>query len=708
MNIRLGVTLAVLLLVAGSASAVPLPAISGQFGNAYARIERDQLVVGTGVVERRWKLTDQGFVTTGLSSTGKVKREWVDHGPAVASDWAHPGLLPEGSSCKLVSLTAVEDDDEGFITKHLKVTAEFFFPGRNLFLRYEIRAFPDVPGLLTQLWIKGAPPTGRNSAAVDIANAVARVDYLPVSPGNLNRLAWGFYNNASARGWNGLPISREETLPPETSVDWASGLCLYDTGGGLMMVKESNIVTANGSKSGTGTNTGAFILDADGIKNTGWALRESDLKPDAFRWCWASWTLAYEGGRDEREMALKQLDRARFPIDPKRDMWSFLCGWGYNRYPQEGRSYAEQDLVLKMIHGCAESGIDMLLIDDGWQTADRNNMLPGDRRWRPKSRCFPNGWKPIADAAKQAGVSLGLWAMSQPISFEDLVWNQQQLDLKQFKLDFASLGSWDDLNATREKARAFFKATGHRCLITWDVTDDRIAYGYYWGREYASMHAFNRRHWVYLPWTCLRDYWLLAAYQNLDKWQLTMNNPELVATPLISQLNAQQAGLLKKYSPELLTTGTSDTARYGIGYCLATTLMGIPQVWSMPHIMSDGAKAEFTKAMLVYKANRERIFTGYVFPIGDCPDNASWTGFQSIDDPSARSGYLTVFRELKNNDASRRVKLRFMAGCAGKTLQVEDLRKGDTSNLLVDADGSIPLQIGSSADYLFLRYRLNP
>lgn len=43
------------------------------------------------------------------------------------------------------------------------------------------------------------------------------------------------------------------------------------------------------------------------------------------------------------------------------------------------------------------------------------------------------------------------------------------------------------------------------------------------------------------------------------------------------------------------------------------------------------------------------------------PDDASWTGFQNHD-PSAGTGYLMVFRELRATEYRKAPHLRFVAG----------------------------------------------
>ncbi len=126
----------------------------------------------------------------------------------------------------------------------------------------------------------------------------------------------------------------------------------------------------------------------------------------------------------------------------------------------------------------------------------------------------------------------------------------------------------------------------------------------------------------------------------------------------------------------------------------------------MPDMMSPEAKAEFISTLAIYKKHQEKIFCGYSFPVGDCPNNAAWTGFQSIDDAEAKGGYLLLFRELKNQDADHRMKLRFMAEAKGKSVEIDDLRSGKTYALPVDQDGAAVFHLEKPADFLFLRYRI--
>ena len=96
-----------------------------------------------------------------------------------------------------------------------------------------------------------------------------------------------------------------------------------------------------------------------------WCLSRSNIKPDRYRWCWASWVVAYDGSDAGRELALKQFDRYRYPVNREHDMWSLACTWGNSVNPRDGRNYAAEERILKEMASIAGLGIDMLLIDDG-------------------------------------------------------------------------------------------------------------------------------------------------------------------------------------------------------------------------------------------------------------------------------------------------------------------------------------------------------
>jgi alpha-galactosidase len=53
----------------------------------------------------------------------------------------------------------------------------------------------------------------------------------------------------------------------------------------------------------------------------------------------------------------------------------------------------------------------------------------------------------------------------------------------------------------------------------------------------------------------------------------------------------------------------------------------------------------------IWKAHREDLFSGTMFPIGQEPDGYSYTGFMSLS-PSGDHGYVVLFRELHGESSA--------------------------------------------------------
>ena len=657
-------------------------------GSATAWTEGDRLHVSTGELERTWRWTGAGLTTVGLRHVA-AGREWAGSAPEAWADWSLPGCAAggaathEGGTCRpncnpavhahLISLVAVADDDEGFTAGHLRVTAEVHYPEASTTVKLVIWAYPDAPGLRTQLWVKGrpcAPCTPGNAATT-------RVDLVPVSPDGLRCVGIGYYNDAQHRNAPETPLLRRETVGfGET--DWASVFCVEDEYGGFAMVKESHKCVNQ-----PGVNTGRFVFDARGLANTGWGLSPSDLVEGEYQWCWASWVVAYSGGEAERQLALKRFDRLRFPSRPERDMWTVVCTWGECDSARDGCNYAAQPAVLEEMHLTSAMGIDMLLIDCGWQLDPQSNSLFPDEGegWRPHPATHPGGWSAILKCKRELGIRLGLWGAAHRISLDDMVWNWRELEMEQFKIDFAMLRDYPSLSRLALQARQFMLQTGQRCIISWDTTEKAPRVGYFWAREYGNVHFINRKprrpsSVVYVPWLTLRDFWHLAHYQNLNKWQLTIQNPEVVDRDL------------------------SDAHLYSPEYCVATALMGTPLFMALPRHYSPRSRERIGRLLEIYGQHRRRMWDGIVFPLGDQPSNASWSGFHARC--ASGEGYLTVFRERLNRDDVGQVVLQGVR--AGMPIRITDLLGDRTWTTVAAAGGAIRLEIQEPGGFLFLRY----
>jgi hypothetical protein len=103
----------------------------------------------------------------------------------------------------------------------------------------------------------------------------------------------------------------------------------------------------------------------------------------------------------------------------------------------------------------------------------------------------------------------------------------------------------------------------------------------------------------------------------------------------------------------------------------------------------------------IYKNHREEIFNCYTFPIGEKPDNQSWSGFQMINEDNGNGNYILLFRELHNTESRKSVQLKFLAG---KTIKISDIESGKSRLEKVPESGFIEFSVKDPGNYLFLTY----
>ena len=274
-------------------------------------------------------------------------------------------------------------DDEGFTSEHVCVVADIAYPHLELILRLTVWAYPNASGIRTQLWISRSGSGMILKMATDQRTPPdARVERVPAGEKPFRRRLFGYYNNTQNRNDTHLDILKEEVLSHplvgRESYDWASVLCIEDNAGGLALLKESyKCVNQRGHA------TGGFLCDErEGISCTGWGLHADEISFEEFVPAWATWILAWSGGDLDREVAFKTFDRLRYPIDPKRDVYIQANTWGSTDNSRDARRAACQDSVLQELETCADLGIDVLQIDDGWQApSGHSTWEPGGGAW---------------------------------------------------------------------------------------------------------------------------------------------------------------------------------------------------------------------------------------------------------------------------------------------------------------------------------------
>jgi hypothetical protein len=650
---------------------------ASQLGKASAAAQKNELIISTGTVQGRWKWTGKGFVTTGFKNlqTGK---EWVNQEPGYPADW---DLMIFEGDVKLVSVKADISTDEGFTSEHIRVAAEMdygmsekYYPGSYLRVRFEIWAYPEASGFRTQLFVKGMQQW--SAPGIACSNDYL-ADYLPVSARDLNRQTVGFYNDHDGRNADSLDFIESTIYPKPVSGtekhDEASILFLYDKHEGIGLVKESHKVVNK-----PGINTGYFECGQNGITSTGWGLALSNIKKDEYQPCWANWRICWEGGEDEKQLAFKIFDRFRYPV-AKEEVVLTTNIWGGGH----GAASAKEEVVVKEIKSCADLGIDVVQIDAGWEGKESP-----DKRWQISKEAYPDGFQHIMKLAADNKVKLGIWNRAESVNqYDDKLIDLCDEGFLYHKIDIGSWSTYDMLNELTNHARALLAHSGHKAVINWDVTHKGLRVGYLFNREYGNLFLQNRRLRMegksntdsfYVPARILKDQWTATSYLNLNKIMFNVQTTEFVP-------------------PE-----DSNARLYGDVYSFALTMMSAPLFFTETWRYSPADREAVKKIIRVYKQYREDLYQGYVFALGERPNDAAWAGFQNYH-PGRDHGYLTLFRELNNQESKKRIPLRFLKD---KKLLVEDLITADKTTYTVDKNGFVEFEMNRPASFKFCKYTI--
>ena len=505
-----------------------------------------------------------------------------------------------------------------------------------------------------------------------------RKDYIPVNSENFSRRLIGYYTDLGNRNYMAADIMKEVKIKgalknQQERYDWASIISLEKNNEGFCLVKESQkCVNQKGYK------TGGFICDESGVFVTGWGLAAGDFAYEKYRPGWATWTVVYDGGDDGRQLALKQFDRDRYPVDTETDMYTIANTFG--NQTQDSPPTTTESEVLKEIKSVDDLSIDVLQIDGGW---NRSGVKNQPNPYRPsKASEYTEGWENVKRVSQNFGITMGLHYHAHYCGFQDLKWNFDH-GFYYYKLDFAMMNHYDAIESVIEKVRKFVAYTNHKAIVNWDVTAPPPRVGYYFAREYGDLYLENRKSEfpekvIYKPSNVLRDGWQLSKYSNLNQYQLIVQNIDLVD---------------KEKSDAYLHTQP---------YSVAIGLMGTPIFFQSTYLYDKEDREQIRPLMDVYKSHQKEIFTGYVFPLGTKPNNESWTGYQSYH-PDRKTGYLMIFRELHNTQVTNELKLRFLEG---KRIRIVNLLTGKQHEIKVDQSGKGKFDIPIAPSFKFLRYSI--
>jgi len=352
--------------------------------------------------------------------------------------------------------------------------------------------------------------------------------------------------------------------------------------------------------------------------------------------------IAYEGGERGRHRALMAAQRRWRACVPGRDGLLLSNTWG----DRARDAHLNEAFMLREIAIAADLGVDVVQIDDGWQRGRTANSSAANGKgvwngywaaapdfWTADPVRFPNGLGALSAAAREKGVSLGLWF--GPDSSNDAANWERDADLlvgywrdygvRHYKID--SMKSHSALALSRQRALFDKVLAETKGDVTFDLdVTAEVRPGYFGMPEIGPVFVENRyTDWgKYWPHQTLRNLWSLAEV--VDPVRLRMEF-----------LNLERNRGRYPNDPLAPSEWTPDAV-------FASVMVASPLGWFELSGLSPDTIASLKPIVAAWKRERDRMHAGVVFPVGAKPDGASWTGFV-VEAADGRGGYAVLFRD---------------------------------------------------------------
>jgi len=607
----------------------------------YARLDGEEWIVGNRHIERRWNL--RGGTLRAASLLDKATgRQWLRGESATAS--------PVGESAtESMSPPQVQIDRDARSPVQLpSLVATLTFPSPAGATQMRFRVFADARSITTQLITPAHTPATSAAAepasfiptggeASDNAKKTASaetdlLEHLALQPAHYRLIGVELRDQTDVHG----NLAFETTYfldPAERQIRLGGNLFILEdvlTGDGLIFFKHAPLPHARPVKN---------PHDLDVRSNFDLAFLGHGTANGGEGYPFA--TICYRGGKVGRTAALHDYQRLFRPYVAGRDGLLQSNTWGDRS--QDGR--VSETFMRGEITAAERLGVDVVQIDDGWQSGKTIGSVEGGGVWqgywsvsgdfwKPHPQRFPNGLGPLAQQTAAAGLQFGLWF--SPDSADDFAhWEDdartlltlhRELGVTHFKIDgVKAITKKGERNLYRFFDTLLRESAG-KITFDLDVTAE-IRPGYLALPQIGPLFVENRyTDWKrYYPHHTLRTLWTLSHY---------IDPPRLRMEFLNNTRNAE------KYGDDPLAP-----ARYQPDCLFATTMFASPLGWFEVSNLPENYITQVAPLVRQWKRYREEIHTGQIVPIGQMPDGASWTGFCSIGD---RSVHVLAFRELSN------------------------------------------------------------
>ena len=644
-----------------------------EFGGCHVQWTGKSLAVGNRHFRRAYEISNGVLRTTSFAATGGV--EWQKRGADAAS--------------------AVELDVEAARAKWSPVGVE----GVRIDVKVkasglrcaELWLFPEMPGVLlaqrhgTLTELKPVPDLARKWETLYKDNAMLgkarkQCDFIAFKPMHVKAVDITCLDQTDIR--DNLVVSHERLM---MDYDWlatlsATALDCRDvlTGDGLAFVRLAPMPACRPA------GMDDFILDGNrgvGILDNGYPLAE----------------LVYRGGDAGRQRAVIAFQRALRPYRPGRDGVLLSNTWGAGNHDTR----INQSFLLKEIEAGAKIGVDVIQIDDGWESGRTMNSERAARAgkdkvwngywatdpdfWKEDRERFPDGLDLIVKAAAQKGMRFGLW-FGPDSSDEAANWEKdaaclldfhRRLGIDYFKLDSMKLPSQTALKRSRMMFDRMLAESGGAMVFDLDATAE-VRPGFWGMIDVGPVFVENRytRKPVYWPHHTLKNLWDLAHLVDPVRLRMEFNNPDT--------------------NHDIYKGSPLGHGNYRPDTLFAVVMAASPLAWMELSDVSEKSVAVLAPLVARWKAERARWHGGTIHPVANRPDGVSWTGF--VSEAADGGGYALLFREL-SEDAAFTLDLRPVFG---KSVPLVENVIGGRGEAHIK-DGRLTVNVPEKLDFVWVK-----
>jgi alpha-galactosidase len=314
-------------------------------------------------------------------------------------------------------------------------------------------------------------------------------------------------------------------------------------------------------------------------------------------------------------------------------------------------SRMNEAFILQEIEAAKKLGVEVVQLDDGWQAGRTSNSAQASQTggvwegfhdgesdfWVPDPERFPNGLEPILEAAKDAGVAVGLWyAPDSANGFAN--WQQDvktvlrlhtKYNIRHFKFDSINTRTRDGEVNLYKFFDEVLKASDGKIVVDLDITSG-CRPGYFGRIDCGPLFVCNR----YTDW---HNYWPHHALRNL--WQLVnWIEPSRIRMMLLNHARNTDNYVNDQLAPANISPATM----------FAPLMFCMPLGWFELSNLPESYFKQIKPLVDLWKQHRDQIHAGTIIPIGNEPDGVQWSGLLSLAD-DGKSGYLLICNGMKTS-----------------------------------------------------------